>query len=224
MKAVALIALATACGFKPNPSATDSSVPDPDAPPHHQDDAHVFEDAHEYHDAHVYMDAMEQPVFDVTLCPSDYSNTTITSSPGSRYKIITGQQTFAIQNADCNDDHAGWTHLFVIDSITEAQQIRSHVGQAYYVGAVQPHDSADVDAGWLSFTGAAVDPTFWQNGQPNDDDQSFNLDETNEQNFAAVDDSSGLLNDVSGAFQYQAVCECDGLPVSAAAAAAIAGN
>lgn len=209
-----------ACGFSPNQGTADAPR-DPDAPPH-VIDAQEFHDAHAFMDAHVFMDAMIPPQFDPTLCPAEYSNSTITASPNSRYRIITEMHTFATQDADCNDDHPGWTHMFVIDSITEAQQIKSHLGQPYYVGAVQPHDSADADAGWLSFTGTAIDPTFWQTFQPNDNDT--NPFEDNEQNFAAADDSSGLLNDVSGVFQYQAVCECDGLPVTAAATAAIAGN
>jgi hypothetical protein len=219
MRLVGIALLASACGFSPNQVAVDAR--DPDAPPSHLIDAHVFEDARVFEDAHVFEDAMTQ-TFDPALCPADYSNTTITASPNSRYRIIGDIHGFTIQNADCDDDHPGWTHLFVIDSITEAQQIKSHVGQAYYVGAVQPSGSATADTGWLSFTGAAVDPTFWQSFQPNDNDTT--PVENNEQNFGAADDTTGLLNDVSGSYQYLAVCECDGLPVSAAAAQAIAGN
>jgi hypothetical protein len=219
MRLVLVVALAS-CGFSPNQGTADASR-DPDADSH-LIDAKEFHDAHGFEDAHVFMDAMTPPAFDPALCPADYSNSTVTASPNTRYKIIGDMHTFAMHNADCNDDHAGWTHLLVIDSLDEAQQLRSHVGQPYYVGAVQPHDSAGADVGWIALTGAAIDPMFWQHDQPNDND--FTPVENNDQNFAAVDDSSGLLNDVSGAFQYEAVCECDGLPVSAAAAAAIAGN
>jgi hypothetical protein len=219
MRRFVLVLGLAACGFTPNQAPADASH-DPDAS--HLIDAREFHDAHVFDDAHVFMDAMTPPVFDPTLCPSDYSNNSITSSPNTRYRIIPDMHGFVAQNADCNDDHPGWTHLFVIDSITEAQQIKSHLGQPYYVGAVQPRDSSGAAIGWLAFTGAAVDPSFWQGGQPNDND--FTPFENNDQNFAAADDTTGLLNDVSGSFQYQAVCECDGLPVSTAAAQAIAGN
>jgi len=217
---LALVLGLSACGFSPNQQVAADAPHDPDAPPH-VIDAQEFHDAHDFHDAHVFMDAMTPPEFDPALCPVDYT-ITASASPNSRYKIIPDMHGFVTQNADCDDDHAGWTHLFVIDSITEAQQIESHAGQAYYVGAVQPHGSAGADVGWLGFTGNAVDPTFWQHDQPNDND--FTPVENDEQNFAAADDTTGLLNDVSGSFQYQAVCECDGLAVSTAAAQAIAGN
>ncbi|HEY6036798.1 MAG TPA: hypothetical protein VIV58_21115, partial [Kofleriaceae bacterium] len=201
-------------GFTPASSPSDA----PASGSGHGSDAGVGLDAHAFLDAHEFLDA---PVttFDPAMCPTGYSNNTITASPNSRYKILTGMATLKMQSDACNADHAGWTHLIVLDTVQEAQQINSHMGgNFYYVGAVQPANQASPSAGWLQLTGAAVPNALWQAGQPNDNGGGA---ETNAQNFAAVDDSSGLMNDVNGAFQYQAVCECDGLPISAAALSAL---
>jgi len=164
------------------------------------------------------MDAPAVTPFDPAMCPAGYSNTTISASPNTRYKILTSMATLKMQSDLCNADHPGWTHLIVLDTVLEAQQIHSHMnGNFYYVGAVQPPNQASPATGWLQLTGADVSTDLWQQFQPNDNNNS----ESNEQNFAAVDDSTGLMNDVNGTFQYQAVCECDGQPISAAALAAL---
>ena len=64
-----------------------------------------------------------------------------------------------------------------------------------------------------------MSPALWQTGQPNDNNSGG---ENNEQNFAAADDGTGLLNDVSGNNTYRGVCECDGLPIPPAVANVIA--
>jgi len=213
MKALALIALA-GCGFSPNPGTSDAASGHSSG-----SDAGTVMDAREFHDAKVFMDGPTVTPFDPANCPSDYSNNTITASPNSRYKIVTDMTTVKSHSDECNADHPGWTHLIVLDTVQEAQQIHSHMGgNFYYVGAVQPANQAAPDAGWLQLTGAAVPSTLWQQFQPNDNGGSS---ETNAQNFAAVDDSTGLMNDVNGTYQYQAVCECDGQAISAAALSAL---
>jgi hypothetical protein len=150
----------------------------------------------------------EAAVFDPTQCPAGYANGGITASPESRYRFIDATDPFAIHYADCNDDLVGWTHLVVLETVQEAQQIRATItSTTYYAGAVQERSASGANVGWLELTGRSVQLQLWQTDQPNDNNSGG---EQNEQNLAAADDGSGLLNDVSGSSSYRAVCECDG--------------
>jgi hypothetical protein len=154
--------------------------------------------------------SIDAAVFDPAQCPAGYANNGITASPDSRYRLIDSDAAFATHHVDCNDDKTGWTHLVVLDTVQEAQQIRAIITtRTYYAGVVQPRSSGQPGAGWLLFNGAGMATGLWQSGQPNDNSGS----ENNEQNFAAADDGTGLLNDVSGTTSYRGVCECDGKPI-----------
>jgi hypothetical protein len=206
--------LASACGFTPNSASVDAHSDHPDA---HQNpiDAppHVTPP-----DAKVFLDATT-PTFDPAMCPTGYSNNSVTASPNSRYRVINQGADFGTHYAACSNDHPGWTHLVVLDTTMEATQIHAALaGNSYYVGAVQPADQATTGTGWLQLTGEAVPSNLWQASQPNDNGDN---NENNEQNLTAADDSSGLMNDVSGSFQYLGVCECDGKPIAPAALAAL---
>lgn len=164
---------------------------------------------------------IDATVFDPAQCPTGYANNGITAAPDSRYRLIDSDAPFATHHVDCNDDKIGWTHLVVLDTAQEAQQIRAIITtKAYYAGVVQPKSSGQPGTGWLLFNGVAMSSGLWQGGQPNDIDDS----ENNEQNFAAADDGSGLLNDVSGSTGYRGVCECDGTAIPASVSDAIAGQ
>jgi hypothetical protein len=204
MKLVAIM-FVSACGFSPSAVGVDAD--------HHpmidarQIDAHVNPPP----DAFVFEDAPAQVVFDPASCPIGYTNNTVTASPNSRYRVVGVAANFLAQNTLCNADHPGWTHLVVLDTTQEATEIHAAMGgNPYYVGAVQPPDQQTPGTGWLLFTGEAVPTDLWQTNQPNDNGDA----ENNEQNFAAADDSSGLMNDVSGVYSYLAVCECDGNPLA----------
>jgi hypothetical protein len=212
---VALISLVAGCGFTPTQGTSDARTSGPDG--NVGPDAHVV-DAHAVLDAHVVMDGPGPDPFDPAMCPVDYTNNTITASPNTRYKILTDMAPVITQSNECNGDHPGWTHLAVLDTVQEAQQINAHMGgYFYYVGAVQPAGQAMPGDGWLQLTGAPVPAEMWQPSQPNDNGNA----ENDEQNFASVDDSSGLMNDVARGYQYRAVCECDGEAISPAALAAL---
>ena len=166
MKWVAL-SLVAGCGFTPSQSASDAHASGSNG--QLGPDAAVAVDAHAFHDGHAFMDAAPPDPFDPTMCPVDYSNNTITASPNTRYKILTDMATLTTQSNECNGDHPGWTHLVVLDTVREAQQIHSHMGgNFYYVGAVQPPNQATAGTGWLQLTGAAVPSDLWQVSQPND--------------------------------------------------------
>ena len=214
MRLLAIMVLVSACGFSPNLASVDAQDGHPDAP--HPIDAppHVTPP-----DAFVFQDAMTPPAFDPAMCPTGYTNTSVTASPNSRYRIIAQSAGFSAQYAACKNDHPGWTHLVVLDATLEATQIHAVLaGNSYYVGAVQPANQATPSTGWLQLTGETVPANLWQPSQPNDNGDSI---ENNEQNVTAVDDATGLMNDVSGSFQYLGVCECDGKPIAPAALAAV---
>jgi hypothetical protein len=195
------------CGFAPTASqAIDAHDAEPiDAP-----------------DAHVIDGPPDAAVFDPALCPVGYAQNGVTASPMSRYRLIDTTAVFAVQNADCNDDHPGWTHLVAIDTPTEGQQIRDNMTTStFYVGAVQMRNETQVATAWFLFTGPPVPAATWQGSEPNDNNGS----ENNEQNLAAADSSSsGNLNDVAGTFMYRAVCECDGIAIPSTIATAIQDN
>jgi hypothetical protein len=206
--------LVAGCGFSPldKPVVEDDQQPLDDASTH---DGTTVMDA--MVDAKVFLDA-PLVAFDPAMCPAGYAVNNITVEPNSRYRLIANGATLKTHDADCNDDHPGWTHLVTLETNTEGQQIRDNLtNNIFYVGAVQLRNQAASNAGWFLVTGAAM-PATWQTGQPNDNGGG----ENNEQNFAAADSGQdGRLNDVSGGFNYSAVCECDGLPVPAEMAKAI---
>jgi len=167
-------------------------------------------------------DAPIDAAFDPAQCPSGYANNGITAAPNSRYRLIDTDAPFSTHHVDCNDDAVGLTHLVVLDTVQEAQQIRAIITtRTYYAGVVQPMSSGQPGAGWLLFNGVGISTGLWQSGQPNDNNSGS---ENNEQNFAAADDGSGLLNDVSGTTSYRGVCECDGHPIPQSVSDAIAGQ
>jgi Lectin C-type domain len=217
MRYVVLV-LVWGCGF--SPLATMGAEDDQQPPP--------LDDASSQHDGSIVMDAradaqvfLDAPVaeFDPALCPAGYAVNNVTVEPSSRYRLIAAGRTLKVHDADCDDDHPGWTHLVTLESNTEGQQIRDHMtNKTFYVGAVQLRNQAQTNASWFLVTGDPM-PATWQTGQPNDNGGS----ENNEQNFAAADSANdGRLNDVSGSYSYYAVCECDGKPVPAEMANAIA--
>jgi hypothetical protein len=155
--------------------------------------------------------------FDPATCPAGYT-TTIAAAPQSRYRWITVDRAWLAQHQDCADDLPGATHLAVLDTVAEAQQIAAAAGGAtsYQVGAAQAPAQATVLAGWYELTGEPVPAATWQSGQPNDN----NGTENGEQNRGSVNASAGpLLQDIDSVFATRAVCECDGKPIAPAVAA-----
>jgi hypothetical protein len=86
----------------------------------------------------------------------------------------------------------------------------------FYVGAVQRPGELGLGDGWLIFTGPGLPSDLWAYGQPNDGDGWESFDEQR-----AMLDPSGKLHDVSGAFAYGAICECDGQPIAPSVVSAL---
>jgi hypothetical protein len=196
---VAWIAIAggcAACGFTPatvESSGADASVPVADGPDTPVPDATPAIDAG----------------FSVARCPGSYT-IAIASKPMSRYRVDLTPRVLTLHRDACNSDALGITHLVVLDDETEAAELQNASGTTnYYVGAIQARDQPTTSAMWFAVTGGELAPSTWQINQPND-----NADvENNEQNAAAADSSSGLLNDIPTNATYYAICECDGLAV-----------
>jgi len=162
-------------------------------------------------------------VFDpATDCPASY----LLAGPTSRYRILTTGQPASAHNTDCNDDLPGATHLVALDDAAELIAVMTHVnatanlpgGQGNaYVGGVQLRTQTTDLAGWLSITGGPL-LAIWDPGEPNDGGDNA---ENSAENFTMLERTRSSLIDVSGTGAFGAVCECDGKPVDAAAAAAI---
>ena len=103
--------------------------------------------------------------FDPATCPAGYTMT-IAASPQSRYRWITVDRAWLAQHQDCADDLPGATHLAVLDTVAEAQQIAAAAAGAtsYQVGAAQAPAQATVLAGWYELTGEVVPAATWQSG------------------------------------------------------------
>lgn len=197
------LCLLAACGFELRPSTGGSDAPidaSIDAPP----DARVFDPAAD--------------------CPGSYPITL--AGQTSRYRIILGGQPWWVHGADCNDDRAGFTHLAAVDNASELMAIMTRLnattgltgGQGNaYVGGVQLRNQTTDSAGWLAITGGPL-LAMWDAGEPNDGGDNI---ENSAENFTMLERTRTSLIDVPGTASFSAMCECDGNPVDAAAAAAI---
>ncbi|HWU87619.1 MAG TPA: hypothetical protein VN253_10115 [Kofleriaceae bacterium] len=138
-------------------------------------------------------------------CPADYQPIVGLTS---RYRL-TGAGHYRQTHDDCKDDLVGKTHLVVLDTPQESDQLRSSYNQDWWAGAVQARSQATPDAGWFQITGGALAAGLWATGQPND----ISGVENNDQNVGLR--RSGGLEDEPGTAGRPGLCECDGLPVAA---------
>jgi hypothetical protein len=74
-------------------------------------------------------------------------------------------------------------------------------------------------AGWLWLDGSPV-TGGWSGIEPNDRDGR----ESQEEQFARIENTKLYLQDSGGNTSSGALCECDGKPIAATAAVAISGN
>jgi hypothetical protein len=157
---------------------------------------------------------IDAPPFDVAMCPSTYNRTVVSSQ--TRYRVIVGDAAFATHHADCNDDLPDKTHLVVFDSPQEATEVAAIAGAFFYFGGVQERGAANPSSAWFGFDGEPL-VGAWDPSEPVDIDGV----ENNEQNLAGSEINAEHW-DVGGAVLYNAICECDGVPIPQAVAAMIA--
>lgn len=167
------------------------------------------------------IDAFVPPV-----CPPSYS-VTIGSS---KYAITPTNRMMWTQSDLCDADAPGSTHLVILETIGEAMALRAQLllqpaqpqGSRYFIGAVQDPMASGVEAGWITFAGAPLDPALWSNFGTNlvEPDDNGNLVEDGEEQIAVFDltVTQGYLVDLSGRGNSGAVCECDGRSVAPQAA------
>ncbi len=125
----------------------------------------------------------------------------------------------SVHHEICKADSNTGTHLVAVNNLAELddldlvlQRVAPPAMGRFYVGVVQQPGASSLATGWIDITGLTLDPLLWNVGEPDDLDGTENALEQ-----LAVINPSGRLLDVSGTASYGAVCECDGLPVSAIA-------
>jgi hypothetical protein len=161
-------------------------------------------------------------------CPASY-NVSATKLPGpSRYRLIIDGHRAWEQSDDCNDDLPGSTHLVVIETKIEFDDISAYIrpglgtaGDSVWIGAVQLPIAAAVGADWLGFDG---NPLFngWGGSEPNDNNDNNELNH-DEQFVRMTRTQPPYFIDDGGQKNYGAICECDGKPIAATVATAIDG-
>lgn len=158
-----------------------------------------------------------------TSCPETYTVTL--PSTGSRYRVTASVGLPADHQAQCAQDLPGATHLVVLDTFTEMNELDAVLQASpapprdrYYVGAIQRAAQSTLDAGWLLYTGEPVPPELWSTGEPDD------LDDVEDGLESDAVMALGRLVDVSGTSEYGAVCECDGRMLAPEVSALLGGT
>lgn len=168
-------------------------------------------------------------------CPASYD---ITLSGMSRYRLITTGGRAWDQSTSCTRDQAGATHLVVLETASELASVQALVDTSatalaagVWVGGVQQHTATSPGDGWLGFDGQPLISGSWYDGpgtngppdvEPNDGDGT----ENGLEQFVIIkpSNSQGIKNglqDSQGGNSKGALCECDGKPIAAVAAAEI---
>lgn len=144
-------------------------------------------------------------------CPPSYE---AMSPQTSRYRVADVAQAAWSHNVACESDAPGLSHLAVIDTQGERVALLAALdtrgSYRWYVGAVQRASSGTPEAGWLWLTGSSFDPNLWAEFEPDDADGIENGSEQ----FAMLQDGYTGLADCIGNNSQQALCECDGRPVT----------
>jgi hypothetical protein len=161
--------------------------------------------------------------FDYALCPASYN----VQLPGpSRYRLLPAGHPAWEQSDTCNQDLPGATHLVVLETLPELLSVSAFVdnpvtitaANAVWIGGVQLRSAVLPGDGWLSFDGTSLIDA-WKPGEPNDG----TVEDHGEQ-FVFLERGQRYLADKPGTTSSGALCECDGKPVAATAAAAITAN
>jgi hypothetical protein len=160
--------------------------------------------------------------FDFATCPVSYD----AALPGpSRYRLIKEGHRAWEQSDICAQDMVGATHLIEIDTMKELGDVAALIdtsnigiaGNAIWIGGVQQMTATSPSDGWLGLDGQPL-LNGWGGQEPDDGGG----DESNhEEQFVTVIENRPYFTDARGDTILGAMCECDGKPLSAAAAALI---
>jgi hypothetical protein len=180
-----------------------------------------------------------QPI-DAPPVPADESSADAfdASVCGATYPLVLGRSRYRIEAAflpawvasdTCAAELPGATHLVVFDTIAERDFIQVSINGAppgtnnFWVGGVQRFEATQIGGDWLALTGGPMVGNAWNVSEPTDDDGAPPYDtEVHAEQFVRLDRNSvGLLDAPGKALFHGFVCECDGLRIDPAAAAAI---
>jgi len=189
-----------------------------------QDDAAIGPD-----DAAIGPDDAGVDAFASTQCPASYN----VALPGpSRYRLITtGAQAWQASDT-CAQDLPGATHVVVLETTAEVASVEALVedppapiaANSVWVGGVQLRTATQPGEEWIGFDGLPLIAGRWyvasNDHEPNDGDATENRLEQ----FVSISAGKTGLNDSDGSGSKGALCECDGHPLAASAAAAVADN
>jgi hypothetical protein len=155
-------------------------------------------------------------------CPGGYS----ASLPGpTRYRLIPDGHPAWTQSDACAADLPGATHLVVLNTVAEVSAVAALVsappiaiaGNAVWVGGVQAMTAMQPRDAWLGLDGGPL-LDAWGGNEPNDRGDG---EADHDEQFVKVERNKPYLTDTAGSENIAALCECDGAPIAASAAAAI---
>ena len=168
------------------------------------------------------------PPFDPMTCPLQYARSLPSTQATARYRLITAQATFWVHEAECNGDMPGATHLVMPKTTLMETELSqwidplANTGATFYVGAVQDPAATMPAEGFIFLDNTPVPAAVWIFGEPDDEDNVENQGYS----LAFYDKTPQLrrMFDSSGNVVRGAICECDGVPISAMAQAWIAAD
>lgn len=163
--------------------------------------------------------------FDAASCPARYD----VALPGpSRYRLIADGHPAWTQSEACAADLPGATHLAVLTMSDEIARVGALVttppqpiaGNAVWVGAVQQRTAIRPGDDWLWVDGEPL-INGWGGVEPNDRGDG---EADHDEQFVKIEKAKPYLTDTAGGDSNGALCQCDGKPIAASAAAAITAN
>ena len=156
----------------------------------------------------------DAPPFDAALCPASYADTLAASK--SRYRIDQTLMTAWPLLEACKQDHLGWTHAVVFDSMAELTELdilldSRATTSRFWIGGVQNPAATTTNAGWIGFGGAPLLASAWHTPENEPDD--LDGTENGGQQLLILDRMLQYFHDATGPGPYGVICECDGVPV-----------
>ena len=159
-----------------------------------------------------------------STCPVNYD----LNIPGpSRYRLIADGHRAWEQSDACDQDMQGMTHLAVIETPQELEDVRTFLKNpgsglatgGIWIGAVQRMSATSPRDGWLGFDGADLF-NGWGGTEPNDG--LDNNENDHSEQFVVMEKGLSFFIDIPGNSTFSALCECDGKPIDSSVATLVA--
>jgi len=174
-------------------------------------------------------------------CPASY-NVVLTGMSGmsgtSRYRLVIAANNAWGHSDSCAQDQPGATHLVVLETAAELAGVQTLVDSSatalaagIWVGGVQLRTATAPGDGWIGFDDQPLIGGSWYdgpgtNGQPDSEPNDGDGMENGLEQFVVIRPSNSQatkngLQDSQAGNSKGALCECDGNPMGAAAAAEV---